>query len=209
MNYSFFHCCYSPVDAGKTTFYNSISTSELDTALDTCSDNLLKTSLEDFPTQKKDMLSSLNNNLDYFNPNFSTCLLQSRATVADCHTPPPQCHNSGHNTGHNSTNDTNHSPNVAIRDPFSPPSPKHHYTGGDPGLASQSSPGHSLTPPSSSAKVDPSLSLPLMSCTSQPSSKFITSPFTCESPAIAPHYDDSKVLQPSIVPSMPPQYISL
>ena len=198
------------MDAGKNTFYNSISTSDLDNALDTCSDNLLKTSLDDYPAQKKDMLSSLNNNLDYFNPNFSTCLLQNRAPVADCHTPPPHCHNP--------TNDTNHSPkidsynsSVTIRDPFSPPSPKHQYSSpGDPALGSQSSPGHSLTPPSSD-KVDPSLSLPLLSCHSQTPSKFINSPYSCESPAILSHYDDSKALQPSVVPSMPPpvQYISL
>ena len=42
------------------------------------------------PTPKKDVLPPLNNNVDCFNPNFVTCstVLQSRMSVADCHTPP-------------------------------------------------------------------------------------------------------------------------
>ena len=62
---------------GKNSFYNSLqASSDLNTALDSCADNLLKTSLDDFalpPVPKKDLLSSLNNNVDYFNPNFTNC----------------------------------------------------------------------------------------------------------------------------------------
>ena len=63
----------------------------MNAVLDSCSDNLLKTTLDDFSqlsSPKKDLMSSTNNNLDYFSPNFSSCPA-ARMSVADCHTPPP------------------------------------------------------------------------------------------------------------------------
>ena len=79
----------------------SSSSSDLNSALESCSDNLLKTTLDDFsnnllPPPKKDLLAPLNNNLDYFHPNFSSCSSGVQSRIADCHTPPSSLPPPGH-----------------------------------------------------------------------------------------------------------------
>lgn len=71
----------------------SSSSSDINSTLESCSDNLLKTTLDDFsnnllPLPKKDLLASLNNNLDYFHPGFSSCSSSVQSRIANCHTPP-------------------------------------------------------------------------------------------------------------------------
>ena len=87
----------SPVDGKNSFTFAPLPPADLTAALDSCSDNLLKTSLEDFsvspqhlapaPAPKKDLL---NNNTDYgcagAGPVFSC---GPGLGVADCHTPPP------------------------------------------------------------------------------------------------------------------------
>ena len=85
----------SPVDGKNSFTFAPLPPADLTAALDSCSDNLLKTSLEDFsvspqhlpPAPKKDLL---NNNTDYgcagAGPVFSC---GPGLGVADCHPPPP------------------------------------------------------------------------------------------------------------------------
>ena len=168
--------------------------SDLNTALESCSDNLMKTTLEDFSLlapPKKDLLSSLNNNIDYFSPSFSTCL-QSRMSVADCHTPPPlpplpDCHGSSS---------------------VSPASKLSFMSSGP--YNSQPSPpknGHSPPDPGPDKHQD---QLSLLSCQQSPTKLSSTPSYSCETPvSILSNFDDSKsvVVTPSFPPQ--PQYISL
>ena len=177
----------------STPYFPPLPPSDLNTALESCSDNLMKTTLDDFSLlapPKKDLLSSLNNNIDYISPNFSTCL-QSRMSVADCHTPPPlpplpDCH------GPSSTSPTSKLSFMSSSAPYN----------------SQSSPpknGHSPPDPGSDKHQDQ-----LMSCQQSPTKLSSTSSYSCETPvSILSNFEDSKCV--AVAPTFPsqPQYISL
>ena len=204
---------------GKNSFYNSLqASSDLNTALDSCADNLLKTSLDDFalpPVPKKDLLSSLNNNVDYFNPNFTNCtsVLQSRMTVADCHTPPPaDCRATAVSSTDNSKI-SSYIPSGSLNVPFSnSESAKLLYNSPQP--PAQPSPGHSFTPPEGPGppdRIDPT-PLPIPQCQlsspQQSPAKLLNSSFSCDTPvSLLSHFEEPKTIQTAF--PVTPQYISL
>ena len=175
----------SPVD-GKSSFYNPLPQADLNAVLDSCSDNLLKTTLDDFSqlsSPRKDLMSPTNNNLDYFSPSFSSCP-PVRMSVADCHTPPPP---------------------APSKQSFASPAP---YEASPPlPLASETScrsPG-----PGALVSSDPASGLSCGLSASDSPGKLTAPPsYSCQTPvSILSNFEDSK----SIPQSFPvhPQYISL
>ena len=150
-------------------------------SLESCTENLLKASLDDFSNNiipaKKDLLSSaLNNNIDYFNPNFTSCPSVIQSRIADCHTPPPP-HSQLSQPG-----DCDNSDNPALQ--FDPPVKL-------PSLASSSFSSPRPSPVKENMKAE---SLTLMT-------------YNLDSPCPADHslgFDSTKTIS-----SLQPQYISL
>ncbi len=170
---------------GKSSFYNPLPQADLNAVLDSCSDNLLKTTLDDFSqlsSAKKDLMSPTNNNLDYFSPPFTSCPAV-RMSVADCHTPPPPEPPASKLSF----------PSPAPYD-SSPPLPLASEGCGSPVSGPQLGPG-------------PGLSCAL-SASDSPSKLAAPASYSCQTPvSILSNFEDSK----SIPQSFPvhPQYISL
>ena len=172
---------------GKSSFYNPLPQADLNAVLDSCSDNLLKTTLDDFSqlsSAKKDLMSPTNNNLDYFSPNFPPCPAV-RMSVADCHTPPPPEPPASKLSF----------PSPAPYD-GSPPLPQ-----ASPSCRSPASGPHGAPGPASSLSC-------ALSASDSPGKLAAPPSYSCQTPvSILSNFEDSK----SIPQSFPvhPQYISL